>query len=42
MFMLRRTFLGVKPCLRRGIEEFFDNVTKPGETPHAGIYHNIS
>lgn len=39
MFLLRRPVIGLvnRPtCIRRGIEEFFDNVTKPGEAPVAG------
>lgn len=30
------------PFLRRGIEEFFDNITKPGETPLAGMRATIN
>jgi hypothetical protein len=37
-YLLRRGFLGVRPTFRRGIEDFYDNITKPGETPVAGLF----
>jgi len=36
MSFLRRPLFSHRANITRGIEEFFDNITKPGETPQAG------
>jgi hypothetical protein len=35
----RYCLLHVRPRLQRGIEEFYDTVTKPGEKPFTGNFH---